>query len=48
MFVDPLVRGIFAGSIQELSVKSCFRQLYDYERTYGSVVMGALRAPKGV
>ncbi len=34
--VDSLVTGIFAGDIEELSVKSCFPMLYQMEKEKGS------------
>ena len=47
LLIDPVCRGIFAGSIRELSIKSCFKQLYDYEQKYRSIVLGMLRGSKG-
>ncbi len=44
---DPLCRGIFAGDCRQLSMKSCFPDVFNYEQTYGSVIKGALRAPRG-
>ena len=44
--VNPMCRGIFAGSSQDLSLKSCFNWVYEYEQKYGSIGKGMLRAPK--
>ena len=41
-FLDPLVTGIYAGDIHQLSAKSCFPQLFQWEREYGSILKGAL------
>ncbi len=45
-FVDPLVKGIFAGDMEELSIKACFTALFEWEREYGSIVKGLFLAPK--
>lgn len=44
--IDPLCRGIYSGSSQQLSVKACFPQLLKWEQQYHSIVKGALLAPK--
>lgn len=36
-----LCRGIFGGDAEQLSLRSCFKILFDYERQHGSVVKGA-------
>ena len=41
-FVDPLCRGIYAGKAKDLSIKSCFTQLFDAEQQHGSVVLGGI------
>ena len=41
-FVDPLCRGIYAGKAKDLSIKSCFAQLFDAEQQHGSVVLGGI------
>lgn len=41
-FMDPLVSGIYAGDIHQLSLRSCFPQLHEWEQYYGSVVRGAI------
>ena len=40
-FVDPLVSGIYAGDIRQLSMKSCFPKIVNWEQRYGSVFKGA-------
>ena len=41
--IDPMVRGIYAGNIKQLSVKSCFRALFDLEQSHGSIIKGAVK-----
>lgn len=41
-FVDPLISGIYAGNMHQLSVKSCFPQFFQWERQSGSITKGAL------
>lgn len=42
--VDPLVSGIYAGDIHQLSVRSCFPEWFQQERQYGSLLKGAWAA----
>jgi protoporphyrinogen/coproporphyrinogen III oxidase len=44
--VGPFVSGIYAGDPEFLSVRSSFPQLYEAERTTGSVIRGMLRLSK--
>ncbi len=44
--VSPFVSGIYAGDPERLSVRSAFPQLYEAEKTAGSVVRGMLRLAK--
>lgn len=44
--VVPFVGGIYAGNTAELAVESTFPRLAEWERRYGSVMMGMLRAPR--
>lgn len=44
--VVPFVGGIYAGDTRELSVGSTFPRLAEWERRYGSVALGMLRAPR--
>lgn len=50
-FIDPLVSGIYAGNMHELSMRSSFGKLWEDEKVFGSLFMGMLRQffkPKGV
>ncbi|XP_028413980.1 LOW QUALITY PROTEIN: protoporphyrinogen oxidase-like [Dendronephthya gigantea] len=40
--IDPMCRGIFAGDIKKLSIKSCLPMVYNLEETSGSIVKGLL------
>jgi len=42
----PFVSGIYAGDPEKLSLRASFPQLYEAERTAGSVIRGMLRAAK--
>jgi protoporphyrinogen/coproporphyrinogen III oxidase len=44
--VGPFVSGIFAGDPERLSVRSAFPQLYEAEKSAGSVIRGLLRDGK--
>ncbi len=41
-FIDPLVSGIFAGDIRQLSIKSCFPQIYEVAQNHESLLKGFL------
>lgn len=41
--VDPLVSGIYAGDIHQLSMNSCFPEIYQYEKECGSLIRGMFR-----
>lgn len=41
IFLDALTSGIYAGNIHELSIRSCFPQLFQWEREHGSLWKGA-------
>ncbi|XP_022097590.1 protoporphyrinogen oxidase-like isoform X2 [Acanthaster planci] len=43
--LDPFCRGIFAGKTTELSVRSCFPPLFNFEKRRGSVILGGLLGP---
>lgn len=45
-FVDPLVSGIYAGNIRELSVGSCFPKLKEWETNSGGILRGILKGKK--
>lgn len=44
--MDPLVKGIFGGDPETLSMKSCFPYFWNLEKKHGSLVKGLLAAPK--
>lgn len=44
--VGPFVSGIYAGDPEKLGLRSAFPQLYDAEKSAGSVVRGLLRGAK--
>jgi protoporphyrinogen/coproporphyrinogen III oxidase len=44
--VDPFISGIFAGNPDELSIKSAFPKLFELEKSYGSLLKGAIFSPK--
>ncbi|XP_038062926.1 protoporphyrinogen oxidase-like [Patiria miniata] len=46
--IDPFCRGVFAGKTTELSVRSCFPQLFSFERQRGSVILGGLLGPTAI
>ena len=41
--VDPMCRGIFAGSSKDLSLRAAFPMLHSWEMKFGSLFMGMLR-----
>ncbi len=44
--VGPFVSGIYAGDAEKLSLRAAFPQLYEAERSAGSVIRGMIRAAK--
>ena len=44
--VGPFVSGIYAGDPEKLSIRAAFPQVYEAERTGGSVVRGVIRTSK--
>ena len=44
--VGPFVSGVFAGDPEKLSLRSAFPQLYEAEKTAGSIVRGMMRLAK--
>ncbi len=44
--VGPFVSGIYAGDPKKLSLRAAFPQLYEAERSSGSVIRGMIRAAK--
>lgn len=43
--LSAVVHGIYSGSIHELSIKSTFNVLWQYEGRYGSVIRGLFASP---
>lgn len=41
--IDPFVSGVYAGDPRDLSMREAFPQLYEMERSYGSLIMGTIR-----
>jgi len=41
-FIDPLTTGIYAGDIRNLSILSCFPDLFNWEQTHGGIVRAIL------
>lgn len=41
--VDPIVSGIYAGDMRQLSIASCFPTIYQMEQQYGSVTRGLFK-----
>jgi protoporphyrinogen/coproporphyrinogen III oxidase len=41
---DPFIAGIYAGNPEALSVKAAFPRLFELEKNYGSLLVGALRS----
>lgn len=46
LFFDPLISGIYAGDINQLSMNSCFPSLQQLEQKHGSILRGALKKRK--
>ncbi|CAG8589214.1 6364_t:CDS:2 [Scutellospora calospora] len=44
--MSALVHGIYAGDIKNLSIKSTFKQIFDMEQNYGSVIKGMINSKK--
>ena len=45
-FMDPLVSGIYAGDIHQLSMRACFPDLHRLEKEHGSLIKGMFRKRK--
>ena len=41
--MDPLTSGIYAGDIRNLSIQSCFPDIYKLERIHGSITKGMIQ-----
>ncbi len=44
--IDPMASGIYAGDPEKMSLKSCFRKIYDLEQKYGSLIRGMIKLQK--
>jgi protoporphyrinogen/coproporphyrinogen III oxidase len=44
--INPFVAGVYAGSPDELSVKSAFPKLYELEEKYGGLIIGTVKSMK--
>ncbi|MCE2982357.1 MAG: protoporphyrinogen oxidase [Parachlamydia sp.] len=44
--IDPFMRGIYAGDIRQMSIRSCLPLLWNFEKEQGSLLKGAWRRPK--
>ncbi len=43
VLVDPLITGIYAGDIRQLSLRSCFPSMHQWEQESGSILKGTFR-----
>lgn len=43
LFFDPLISGIYAGDIKQLSIQSCFPSLQALERNHRSLILGSFK-----
>lgn len=44
--VDPFISGIYAGDPEKLSIEYAFPRLYENEKSFGSIIAGAVRSPR--
>ncbi len=44
--IDPMASGVFAGNPETMSLKNCFRKIYNLEQKYGSLIKGMLAINK--
>ncbi|MEW6570259.1 MAG: protoporphyrinogen oxidase [Nitrospirota bacterium] len=44
--IDPMASGIYAGDPEKMSLKSCFRRIYELEQEYGSLIRAMIRLQK--
>lgn len=44
--IAPMVSGIFAGDPETMSLKSCFKRIYDLEQEYGGLIMAMVKLAK--
>jgi oxygen-dependent protoporphyrinogen oxidase len=48
VFIDPLITGIYAGSIDSLSFQACFPEFDIWEKKHGSLLAGFLKRKRTV
>ncbi|MBE0426498.1 MAG: protoporphyrinogen oxidase [Nitrospirae bacterium] len=44
--IDPMASGIYAGDPENMSLKSCFRRIYELEQKYGSLIKAMMKLQK--
>ena len=44
--IEPWISGIYAGDLNQLSIKACFPEFTKYEKIYGSLLIGLIRQKK--
>jgi len=44
--ISPMVSGIFAGDPETMSLKSCFKRIYELEQEYGGLIKAMVRLAK--
>ncbi|CAF4193913.1 unnamed protein product [Rotaria sp. Silwood2] len=44
--LDPVLKGIYAGSVTDLSARSVFKTIFNLEQRYGSIIAGLLKTRK--
>ena len=43
--IEPWISGIYAGDLNQLSIKACFPEFTKYEKIYGSLLIGLIAEP---
>ncbi len=44
-FIDPFMRGVFAGDCRKLSMRACLPKMVEMEQSKGSLILAAFSAP---
>lgn len=42
-FIDPLVKGIYAGDVEQLSMQACFPKIWENEQKFRSLIWASMR-----